>query len=44
MYNDYLLVPNEAFVKDLVDLGFPEAACRVALKLTHNNKEQAVEL
>jgi len=38
------IVPNETYVKDLVELGFPEASCRIALKLAGNDKERAVEL
>ena len=35
---------NEAYVKDLVEFGFGEYEARLALKVSRNDKEQAVEL
>lgn len=37
-------MPNETYVKDLVELGFPEKESRTALRLAQNDKERAVEL
>ena len=35
---------NEEYVKDLVEFGFGEYEARLALKISRNDKEQAVEL
>jgi len=35
---------NEDYVRDFVDFGFPEHESRLALKISKNDKEQAVEL
>ena len=35
---------NEQFVMDLIEFGFGEYEARLALKVSRNDKEQAVEL
>ena len=35
---------NEDYVRDLVEFGFPEHESRLALKISRNDKDQAVEL
>ena len=35
---------NEEYVRELIEFGFPEYESRLALKVSRNDKEQAVEL